>query len=1120
MSSSEIKRLEKAISGALSKNQVEIALDFYTELGELYCGLEDRLIVYKKAYKIARQIPYGNAKLEVRNNLFFVLRKLAEIYAEIGELKAAIKYSEELTNFSIDLNDPCFLQKAYHVGSWVYQVCSDGNEDLLIKATNLAKKSMVIIRDRGDEIDRIMKEQKSDDFCDKRRSALNQLMGDIYRERGDNEKARIHFEAASQYRGLDKEPDLYFLILKALHGSTDDAEEKLRNAKKMLAVARKSENKALKAANEAEAEFWCAVDQLKMIKSATEEDLQKPMCELYGVINNKDTPEHIVELGQRIVITLYKVLQRLKLLNDIQGSTQEDDEKRAKIYEKCADSLGDQELQFYNLALFYYAKMRRYAKDKKTVRNSLISIAETNADLQNFPEAVKTYNEVIEEEQDMNLPEEDLLETMCSRAICFSKLKSENFDEKWKKFLKIERKINKRLPIWKIFLEAVIKFLENNVDESQAVDLLEDYRSFLNDYVLKKIKKEAEFFNEVEQRKLRVNTRNRNGETDLHLACKTNNLKLVRLLVEKCGYDVNAVDNGGWTPLSEAVDYEQVEVLRYLVHKGANVNTKSMEGLEGEGMLTKGGRTPLMEACEKGHSGMIEVLLKGKADSCVLSDANWRASDYLENFLKNNPDCENETRLRSFLKFMKVEESRRHAQKVSLKKDIYQMKLPTERKPIRNRVEIDEDKKNLLEYEAALNRFGKITKSKDAVLDAAMASHVVEENLDDPSFLEDDLMEDEAINADSMEVLLGGRRRNRKNPTVEPQEPEVPQVSQVKDFLGEADILNDENDDVEIIFSEEKSPRIWKRKTPIEKWLDHEPLSKKMSIVPVNPKNDDLKTISTRSSGSGSGSGSKKSSFSNRTGFSATSASISSSGSTIELEARIIDAVTRLEIKKFKQIKASRNSTVDEIVKVHICRELELAGLDSYSQLVAKLDLFNIDWIGEPEPIADLVDSICRMTNLEQLNLAYLTSLGNEQILDILKSCKKLKFLDVSGTKLTDFPAEMAVNLEHLSIQGTSINVDENFVEKLSSLEKLVFVNFSKTNFSFSLLEKLTTGRTRLEVKVYGITGNYNPRNLAYALERIGKNCNIRLDMGIPKANEIIKLAPHLKPFFVLPGQK
>lgn len=173
----------------------------------------------------------------------------------------------------------------------------------MIKATNLAKKSMVIIRDRGDDIDRLMREQKSDDLCEKRKSALNQLMGDIYRERGDNEKARIHFEAAAQYRGLDKEPDLYFLILKALHGSTDNAEEKLRNAKKMLAVARKSENRNLKAANESEAEFWCTVDQLKVLKSVTEEDLQRSMCELHRVINNKDTHDDIVEVGKKVIIT-------------------------------------------------------------------------------------------------------------------------------------------------------------------------------------------------------------------------------------------------------------------------------------------------------------------------------------------------------------------------------------------------------------------------------------------------------------------------------------------------------------------------------------------------------------------------------------------------------------------------------------------------------------------------------------------------------------------------------------------------------------------------------------------------------------------------------------------------
>ena len=160
------------------------------------------------------------------------------------------------------------------------------------------------------------------------------------------------------------------------------------------------------------------------------------------------------------------------------------------------------------------------------------------------------------------------------------------------------------------------------------------------------------------------------------------------------------------------------------------------------------------------------------------------------------------------------------------------------------------------------------------------------------------------------------------------------------------------------------------------------------------------------------------------------------------------------------------------------------------------------------------------MTNLEYLNLAYLTSLNNEHIRNVAKSCRKLKFLDLSGTKLTDFPADMSTYLESLSIQGTSININDSFIEKLLTMKQLSFINVSKTNFSFALLEKLAMGRSRLEVKAYGIAGIYNPRTLAYALERISKNCNLRLDIGIPKANEIMKMAPHLKSIFVLPGQK
>lgn len=281
------------------------------------------------------------------------------------------------------------------------------------------------------------------------------------------------------------------------------------------------------------------------------------------------------------------------------------------------------------------------------------------------------------------------------------------------------------------------------------VDNLDD---FDDDYLMTKVKKNVKAYLEIEDLKKKVNKKDKNGETELHHACKKDDLNYVKKLVEKCGYDINAVDNGGWTPLSEAVDYEQVEIIKYLVERGADLNTKSKEGLETDDMVTKGGRTPLMEACERGNADIISILLKGRADPCLLSDANWRASDYLEKFINDNPSHERINDLRIFLKALKQEEVRKHAQKVKLKKDVLENKkfdpVLVTKKPLK---ELDEDEKNLLEYEGALAKFGKIKRSRPFEGFGPVADHVNDENLDDPDFLEDDMNEDIG---DSMEVML------------------------------------------------------------------------------------------------------------------------------------------------------------------------------------------------------------------------------------------------------------------------------------------------------------------------------------------------------------------------------
>ncbi len=67
------------------------------------------------------------------------------------------------------------------------------------------------------------------------------------------------------------------------------------------------------------------------------------------------------------------------------------------------------------------------------------------------------------------------------------------------------------------------------------------------------------------------------GGTPLHGAARSRNVEAVRLLVAR-GADVNAADRGGRTPLHDGVSYKSLDVVKILVGSGANVNSKNREG--------------------------------------------------------------------------------------------------------------------------------------------------------------------------------------------------------------------------------------------------------------------------------------------------------------------------------------------------------------------------------------------------------------------------------------------------------------------------------------------------------------------------------------------------------------
>ena len=66
-------------------------------------------------------------------------------------------------------------------------------------------------------------------------------------------------------------------------------------------------------------------------------------------------------------------------------------------------------------------------------------------------------------------------------------------------------------------------------------------------------------------------------KTTLHLAIKKENLELIKWLIEN-GSDLNAKDEEGFTPIMDAIRYNKIEAVRFFLGSGANTSDISIFG--------------------------------------------------------------------------------------------------------------------------------------------------------------------------------------------------------------------------------------------------------------------------------------------------------------------------------------------------------------------------------------------------------------------------------------------------------------------------------------------------------------------------------------------------------------
>jgi len=87
-------------------------------------------------------------------------------------------------------------------------------------------------------------------------------------------------------------------------------------------------------------------------------------------------------------------------------------------------------------------------------------------------------------------------------------------------------------------------------------------------------------------------------------ASQIKNLELIKYLVEKCNADIELRSQDGWSPLMEACDEGGVDVVRYLISKGADMNAHNSDG-----------ETPLHMAVNRNNEDMLRLLISAKANT-------------------------------------------------------------------------------------------------------------------------------------------------------------------------------------------------------------------------------------------------------------------------------------------------------------------------------------------------------------------------------------------------------------------------------------------------------------------------------------------------------------------------
>uniref|UniRef100_A0A0N5B991 ANK_REP_REGION domain-containing protein n=1 Tax=Strongyloides papillosus TaxID=174720 RepID=A0A0N5B991_STREA len=748
----EAKSLIKKKQNAVDSNNIKDASIYSRELAEYYKTngfdyYDDAIDEYYECIKLSKKC--GNLE-----DISYCHRGLCDIYIDKEEYEKALEELDCVIENGEKIRNPGIIQLAKHQRAYTYyQSYQNGNWgdiDTLKRALSDAKDAEKYLESVAKEIDRNKRMVESGGDSKRRKAGLTQLIGDIYADLHMLDVAEKHYNVAVNYFTFNNEFQQLYHCLYSIY-LIKRGEEKFEAAKKMLSISEKIKDRS-KGVEKIKAKFYYAVECGRMKNFVEARNI------LYKVYKDHNTPKSF-KLKNIDNKSDYEKMKIYELLGD------EGDMLR---YEDVNDYLGVGKIRYDEISLECYEKMLFYARtvDEKILATE--SIAILFMDMELYSKALQYFNKLLALERIKHDDPTKSLETEAQILNCRSKIGE--FDSK---FIRNEYDrlltLCKRDSARKVVLEGFVDFL-NRSEEKSPIDILSLDR-YRNEYdklcdvevassdgepserntddidifddlteeeifhrVEEKLKDEAERERLIRDIDKKIN---HNGECLLHeLAKKENGWREMIKLVE-CNYNVNVVDYGGWTPLSEAVSHDHYDNAAFLLKHGAIVDCTSKESvIEGEEKVASEGITPLMEAAQRGNIKMMKLLLKYGADVLKENTEGNNALDYLKLFFDDNKKDLTGLEVNEYKSMIEELENKikSYGGKIKEKANPVVEEKPLLPKVVETKRNISEDQANYLVYKSTMNNVARRNEGIDSV--------ITKKNFDNVS---DDESEDEIV---------------------------------------------------------------------------------------------------------------------------------------------------------------------------------------------------------------------------------------------------------------------------------------------------------------------------------------------------------------------------------------